>query len=114
MTQSHGRLHGLSSSGLFIQIFSPAMVDDPESDVTPLLQLGAAVMLDKPILVVVRPEDEARLPKRLRQVADRVVVTDADPWSESTVARIVTALDEINAQSRAVHEDGGWPEGVEG
>jgi hypothetical protein len=45
-------------------------------DVKFAVELGLAIMLDKPILAVVQPGTE--VPGRLRQVADAIIVTDLD------------------------------------
>ena len=50
--------------------------DADKVDVKFAVELGIAIMLDKPILAVVQPG--VNVPDRLRQVADAVIVTDLD------------------------------------
>ncbi len=50
--------------------------DSKEVDVKFAVELGLAILLDKPILAVVQPG--VHVPDRLRQVADAVIVTDLD------------------------------------
>lgn len=52
------------------------MPSSGEADVKYAVELGLAIMLDKPILVVAQPG--SRVPARLRRVADEVVVADVD------------------------------------
>jgi nucleoside 2-deoxyribosyltransferase len=50
--------------------------DAGQVDVKFAVELGLAIMLDKPIVAVVQPG--VKLPERLRQIADAVIVTDLD------------------------------------
>ena len=59
----------LSESALTI-----SLVPTDEGDVKFWVELGASIMLDKPIIVVVA--NDRRLPERLRRVADEIVVGD--------------------------------------
>lgn len=45
-------------------------------DVKFAVELGAAVMLDKPIMAVVHPDTQ--IPEKLRAIADEIVVADID------------------------------------
>lgn len=53
-----------------------SLVPSGEVDVKFAVELGFGIMLDKPLLVVVAPGRE--LPRKLRRVADEVVVADVD------------------------------------
>ena len=48
--------------------------DDGKVDIKFAVELGMMIMLDKPIIAVVRPD--TKIPDKLRAVADKVVVTD--------------------------------------
>lgn len=50
--------------------------DADKVDVKFAVELGLAIMLDKPILALVQPG--VKIPDRLRQVADAIIVTDLD------------------------------------
>lgn len=60
----------VQSSGVFVSL-CPA---DNEPDVKFCVELGAAIMFDKPILAIV-PLDY-KMPGQLRKVADKVIVAD--------------------------------------
>jgi len=62
-----------------------------ELDVKFCLELGLAIMLDKPIIVVAF--DDRDVPERLRRVADRVVETDID--TEAGARKLAEAINEI-------------------
>lgn len=55
---------------------------DREGDVKFWVELGASIMLDKPIVIVAFDDDE--IPERLRRVADEVVVCPEGVSPEST------------------------------
>jgi hypothetical protein len=83
-------LHGLDESRCFI-----GMLDDDE--LTPArieftLQIGHAILTDKPIVITV-PQG-AKIPAKLRAVADQIVVYNPDDLSslEYGVARSLTEL----------------------
>ena len=50
--------------------------DADKVDVKFAVELGLAIMLDKPILAVVQPG--MTIPDRLRRVADAIIITDLD------------------------------------
>lgn len=50
--------------------------DADKVDVKFAVELGLAIMLDKPLLAVVQPG--VNIPDRLRQVADAIIVVDLD------------------------------------
>ena len=78
----------LRGSGCVISIV-PAIADD--LDVKFAVELGLSVMLDKPIIALVRPG--TKIPDKLARVVDRFVeFTLGDPTSE---ARLKDALSEI-------------------
>jgi hypothetical protein len=56
--------------------FVISLVPRGEPDVKFAVELGLAIMLDKPILAIALPG--AVLPERLRRVADEIVVADVD------------------------------------
>lgn len=60
-------------------------------DVKFAVELGASIMLDKPIIAVVLPG--ARVPNKLRLVADRVVEADIDQEAgRQAVARAIREI----------------------
>ena len=86
--------HALVDSETFIHLFSTAMITDARSDPRPFLQLGAAIMLDKPIVLMVDRSDEPRIPEHLRRVADRIIFYDhpADPAAVAALAEAIKSL----------------------
>jgi hypothetical protein len=56
----------IASSGAFVSFFSKGCLDDP----LVMMQLGMAIMMDKPILVV--GTDDTEIPENLKRVATRV------------------------------------------
>ena len=88
-----GSLEGISESAIFAQLFHPAMVTDPNADALPLFQLGAAIMLDKPLLVIVLQDREDALPEKLRRFADKVVVVpDMGPRGAALIQQAMREL----------------------
>lgn len=61
-------MKGVKESATFIQLYAPDF--DPAKDPAYALQLGAAILLDKP-LVVLAPEG-ATIPPKLRAIASTV------------------------------------------
>lgn len=59
------------------------------SDVKLMVEIGASIMLDKPIVLAVSPGVE--IPPKLRLVADEIIVLDQDD-PEVTVAGLQLAL----------------------
>lgn len=90
------QLEAIDESVAFVQIFHRAMIDEWADNPLPLFQLGAAIMLEKPVLVVVRPGQE--LPARLRAIADSVLVTDIDGDPSGSAARIAKFVDEVEIE----------------
>lgn len=64
-------VHGIDESA-----FVMSVVPTDEVDVKFAVELGLAIMLDKPLLIVAQPG--AHVPERLRQVAGKVVEVDID------------------------------------
>ncbi len=58
-------LKGVKQSTMFLQLYTPTF--DPAKDPAYALQLGAAILLDKPI-VIIAPEG-ATVPPKLRAIA---------------------------------------------
>lgn len=71
-----------------------------EGDVKFWVELGASIMLDKPIIVVVEPGRE--VPGKLRQVADRIVAIDlsTEDGQKQLTEAIVLTLAEIEIEGR--------------
>lgn len=65
---------------------------DREGDVKFWVELGASIMLDKPIVIVAF--DDKPIPAKLRQVADEVVVCPqgVDPSSSEELARAINRV----------------------
>lgn len=66
--------------------------DQSGTDVKFALELGYSVMLDKPIIAVVRPG--TKIPEKLARVVDRFVECD-DPKSPGLTERLAEALHEL-------------------
>ena len=62
--------------------------DDKNLDIKFAVELGMAIMLDKPIMAIVQPG--ARVPDKLRAVCEEIVETDID--LEEGRAKIVQAI----------------------
>lgn len=74
---------GIDASDYFLEFWHESMkdfVDDP----TPALQLGIAIMLDKPIILAVL--GDRKPPERLLKLADKVVYGD----NPETIAEAIT------------------------
>jgi len=67
---------GVSESAAFCNIWNEKMRTDPLADPMPLLQLGYAMFLDKPIVILL-PQG-AELPEHLARAADRIIAFDPD------------------------------------
>lgn len=55
----------IEESAIFLCLFNRAMLDE----IIPILQMGAAVFFDKPILIVVPESQVLNIPKNLRAMA---------------------------------------------
>lgn len=71
--------------------FVMSLVPRGETDVKFAVELGLAIMYDKPLLAVVMPGSE--VPEKLRRVADEIVEADVDV--EEGQRRIREALDRM-------------------
>jgi len=72
---AHVREHsirGIAGSGAIVSIVPPG----ENLDIKYCVELGASIMLDKPIVILVMPGRP--IPERLRRVADEVVEADID------------------------------------
>lgn len=85
-------IEGIVGSSAVMQIFNVSMVTDWSADVLPVLHIGVAVMLDKPLVVLVAPGET--LPEKLRRVADHVITFDPDD-PESAMPEITRALSSV-------------------
>lgn len=86
-------LQGIDDSAIFLQLFHPSMVEQWAEDVTPLIQLGAAIMLDKPIVVIVEPG--RTIPATLRRIADEIIETDLEHDPAGSAGAIGAALERL-------------------
>jgi len=94
---SQERREALVESAVFVHLFHPAMVTDPAGDPRPFWQLGAAIMLDKPIILMLDPADEPTLPAHLRRVADRIVFGNRSQ-PEAWAAALTEAIDSLSPE----------------
>lgn len=79
-----------------------SIVPDPKDvDMKFSVELGMAIMLDKPIIAVVAPG--VVVPNKLRRVADQVVICDID--TEEGQATFLRALDELGIEAMGGRED---------
>lgn len=70
------QVEAINESAVVVQIFNQSMVSDWESDFAPIIHIGAAVLLGKPLIILVRDNDE--IPERLAAIADRVIRFDGE------------------------------------
>jgi hypothetical protein len=80
---------GQKESAAFMSLWSDTMADDPSSEPVPVMQLGYAMLLDKPIIVVAR--HGARIPENVKRVAVAVEFYD-DGNTDSLHAATVRAM----------------------
>ena len=64
----------LDDSAFSISIAPSSASDAKKGDVKYWTELGASIMLDKPIILIVEPD--AVIPERLRKVADAIIAVD--------------------------------------
>jgi hypothetical protein len=67
---------GQRDSAVFMNLWSDSMADDPSGDPVPVMQLGYAMLLDKPI-VIVAPHG-SRIPENVKRTARAVEFYDRD------------------------------------
>lgn len=72
LNQEKRNLEGIKESAIFASLVSESYLTDPKC----MLQLGAALCLDKPICLIIL--DNAKVPDKLFQVADKVIFTTRD------------------------------------
>jgi hypothetical protein len=89
----------LVHTGTFLHLWSPAMVIAGEAEPLPFLQLGMAIMLDKPIIVMAERDEEQTIPEHLRRAADRVVLYDRGNLEDPATA------DALSAAIRSLHPE---------
>lgn len=68
-----------------------SLVPDGESDVKFAVELGLSIMMDKPIIAVVRPG--TKLPNKLVLVADHIV--EADLGTETGQQKLMVTINEL-------------------
>jgi hypothetical protein len=78
----------IEQSAMFLCMFNRSMLDE----VLPILQMGAAVFFDKPILIVVPESQVLQIPKNLRAMATGIeVYKDKDlKGLETAVHKLIT------------------------
>jgi hypothetical protein len=91
---------GLRQSALFLSIGGGG--PDPKA----ALELGAAIYLDKPILILVPPGET--IPAAMRRAAD-LVLDDVDMDDPEDRARVGRAIDRLARQARERLEPEGQP-----
>lgn len=80
-----------------------SLVPTNEADVKYAVELGLSIMLDKPIILLVRPG--TRVPERLIRVADRIVEFDG-----SKAEGLADAIEDVMRARRDEGADGAAPE----
>lgn len=65
---------GQRESAVFLDLWSDVMADDPSAQPVPVMQLGYAMLLDKPI-VIVAPHG-SRIPDNVKRVARTIEFYD--------------------------------------
>jgi hypothetical protein len=83
-------LHGMAESA-FVLSLVPA---GDRTDIKFAVELGLAIMLDKPLVAVVMPG--APVPAKLRRVADRIIEADID--REAGRQKVAAAMREVMAE----------------
>lgn len=66
---------GQRESAVFMNLWSDTMADDPSSDPVPVMQLGYAMLLDKPIVILAK--HGSRIPENVVRAARAVEFYDA-------------------------------------
>jgi hypothetical protein len=77
---------GQRDSAVFLDLWSDVMADDPSSEPVPVMQLGYAMLLDKPI-VIVAPHG-SRIPENVKRAARAVEFYDRTDTSSLHAATI--------------------------
>lgn len=94
-------LEGVKESHVFMTMLSPSLLENPGGDIRPVLELGAAMLLDKPIIVM--ECHGAKCPENLRKVAWRII--EFDPEDMDKAADEVKKVFEEIAAGRVQAED---------
>ncbi len=71
-------IEGIDKSAIFLQLYNKDLADEP----LPLMQLGYAIMKDKPIAVLVKKGE--KVPAKLKAMAD--VIEEYDPEDRDSLA----------------------------
>lgn len=77
---------GQRDSAVFMSLWSDSMRDDPSGDPVPVMQLGYAMLLDKPIIVIA--PQAARIPENVKRVARAIEFYDPDKTSSLHAATL--------------------------
>lgn len=75
---------GQRTSSVFMNLWSDTMATDPSGDPVPVMQLGYAMLLDKPI-VIVAPHG-SRIPDNVRRAARAIEFYDRDNMASMQAA----------------------------
>lgn len=81
----------IQESGIGLSLIAPGDTFK-DTDVKQALELGALLLLDKPLIVVLAPG--AKVGVRLQRAAD-VVLYDIDPGDPRSMARVTDAITEL-------------------
>lgn len=82
--------------------FVIGMVQKENIDPILLMQIGAALLLNKPLILLCDPDVE--LSKKMVQVADAIVVSEGGWRSEATKAKICKAIEVVYDQRRRAEQ----------
>jgi len=64
-------IEGVKESAIFTTMLSPAMLDMKNAEAKPLVELAAAILLDKPIVIM--EMDGVETPESLKKVATKII-----------------------------------------
>lgn len=81
----------LKSSGAVVSI-----VPEGQTDVKFAVELGLSIMLDKPIIAILRPG--TKIPAKLALVADRIIETDMNGADHALAEKVGNAVIEITEE----------------
>lgn len=68
-------IKGVDESNVFVTMLSPDMVRNPLAEIQPVVELGAAILLDKPIIII--EMRGVQTPENLRKVASKIIVWES-------------------------------------
>ena len=86
-----GMLPGMKESAVVAQV----VPDDPEGDVKFWVELGASIMLEKPIVAVVLAGRHC--PEKLRRIADEIVEISED-FNAEDAAKMEAAFERVGGE----------------